>query len=335
MLKTDKNLNNKRCNNDIQTSNKKRCNNDIQTSNNQRSEEDINIATSLVKLYNTHNYQKVTNLNITEILNKIINFKSTYDFSFGYIDQYTFILTKITTLDIQIIKIIIISNDDFNNIIFVPRTFSEPTFQRINNLMNEFNITKNQVDQDYCEVEFSDILLYLKNIFNLLQNEITGKNINFDILYDNIKYLINQAKKNNQTISDYDKVFFDNILTKICGSETLFEILIQNINSLIEFNYKTILLLNFCLINITYNLNTTIQIYQYKRLLLIVFRLFDLIIERNPFTLIYLKFLDNLIIHLNKYNIDYDKYLIKTKTEFLLNIFNTNKSIIIFYPNIL
>jgi hypothetical protein len=65
-----------------------------------------------------------------------------------------------------------------------------------------------------------------------------------------------------------------------------------------------------------------------------VIKLFDLNIQVNKYNLIFLKFVDNLIMDFNNNNFKYDKYLIKTKTEGILNIFKKNKSVLVFFPNI-
>lgn len=169
---------NKRINN-IQSSNKKFKKND-----------DIDVANSLLQLYNTHNYQATTKLNINQIVYKLIDFKKKYSFILGYINQKTLILTKITKLEIQIIQINIIDNINFINIIFVPRTFSEPTYQVINYLLTEFNVPR-----EYGNFEFCEVSIYIKYIFSLIKSTVTNINIDLDTVYIDIINIINLKKK--------------------------------------------------------------------------------------------------------------------------------------------
>ena len=148
--------------------------NNQQLSNKKRKYEEINIANILLELYDTHNYKLVTTLNYHEIINKLKNFKIKYGFTLGCCThEKKLILLKITTAEIQIIKVII----DFNNIFLVPYTFTESTYQVIKYLHNEFNVSTNYDDLELCINS-----LYLKNIFELLKSDPRGKNINFSTM---------------------------------------------------------------------------------------------------------------------------------------------------------
>lgn len=285
------------------------------------SNEEFNIANGLLELYHTHNYQLVTNLTNQQIYEKLLQFKIKHSFALGRANNNTFILMKITKMEIQLIKIII----NNNNILFVPHTFTEPTYQIINCLFTEFNEPMNYTDLELC-----DFSMYLKNIFNLIKNDISSKNINFDHLYNDITIIINEKKKNNQSIYDLDK-----ILNNICSSPILFQIIINKINNYNHLDYNTILLLNFGLTNIKCNDDISTKINLYNQLLRCIINMLDLNIKENAYNLIFLKLLNDILSVFNNNNLYYDKSLIKTKTAFLLNILNQNKLMAMFYPNIL
>jgi hypothetical protein len=197
---------------------------------------------------------------------------------------------------------------------------------------NEYNERRKiEIEKEYSDLEFCDISIYLKNIFELIKNNAQIINIDLDYAYNDILNNINKRKK-DKFLYNLD---FNILLNKICGSPILFELIVSKINIYNDLDYNVILLLNFGLINIRCNDDINNKVISYTRLMNLVIRLFDFNIEINSYNLIFLKYMDDLLMDFNSNNINYDKSLIKSKTYFLLNILSKYKSIIIFYPNIL
>lgn len=294
----------------------------------QRTNDEIELAKTLLDL---HNSVRIIQINITstELIIRIKLFCIKYGF---VINQKKNLLTlsKINTIGVEIFNVI----NNNGELIITPLTFSNSTTQTINCFLNQF------VKTDFNEnsLELCSMKVFLINIMGYIKKKF-GNIVKYELLLSELLYLVHFYKKTvdgdlTNYILEKDNTILNLFLKKTCSSLLFFESIIKNIKKSTHCNIQTIAWLNFGLIFVRFN-NNCDKILLYNILFENTMYIYSINIYEFTIHLNLLKFTEELILDLNKYNITFNKKIIKDNGTFLLDILTSNYSLNIFYPNIL